>query len=436
MRKIFNTVISCFARDKVNYDIFLKNFSYALLSVVDISKVSELMVKTFYDFFELKSVSLYLYNKNKNAYLPAYTLGKRPDRSVFYNDEDFMNYLKSSTESVLFKNDIPKRFLTFDASAVSLFIPLAFRGDMLGILMLGDKRRNADYTEYDCSSIAKVVPLIAIALNNAILFKEQEEIRFLMAQKNKMDAIIALSSGINHEINNPLSIISMKCQNFIRKYNKGLFKNKDEVIANALDTIEVSLRNTNRAHSITKRLANFARPQRGMINLEPVELKQAVEDAVGLIGRKQFEGDNVNILVDIPENIPYVYADKVYFQQVLHNIIMNAYHAVKDGGEIRITAEEDGKNKVVVSISDNGHGISRENIGKIWEPFFTTKPTAPSGENKITGSGLGLSLVKQYIESSGGEVGVESEVGVGTKFTFSMIKVSKKYYGAENTYSG
>jgi len=241
-----------------------------------------------------------------------------------------------------------------------------------------------------------------------------------------MDAIIALSSGINHEINNPLSIISMRCQNFLRKLSAGKFSGASEVVKNAQEVIDSSLRNANRAHLITKRLANFAQPAGQKINFQPLAIKESILECIDLIGKKQFFSDNITLNIDIPDLLPDIYADKVHFQQVLYNIIINAYHAIENNGTITFKAYEKGRAKVAIEISDTGNGIPQENIDKIWEPFYTTKPTNPPPGQKATGSGLGLSLVKRYIESSGGTVAVISEPRQGTTFYLTLVKVTQE----------
>ena len=106
--------------------------------------------------------------------------------------------------------------------------PLVFKDKLIGILNLGAKRDGSSYSNEDEDAFLTLESQISIAINNAILFKVQKETQVLLAQKNKMDAIIALSSGINHEINNPLSIISMRCQNFLRKLSAGKFAGASE----------------------------------------------------------------------------------------------------------------------------------------------------------------------------------------------------------------
>jgi signal transduction histidine kinase len=418
----------------IDYKRFLKNFSTALLTVVDLNKLCELIVNTLYDFYGLQSASIFLFSEGKDIFLVAYACGEQPGVNSIEKSNAFARYLHDH-QTVLNKQTLdttgPEKEIVAMLSALSaeMCIPLVFKDKLIGILNLGAKRSLEPYTEDDEEAFLTLESQISIAVNNAILFKVQKESQVLLAQKNKMDAIIALSSGINHEINNPLSIISMRCQNFLRKLSSGKFTGAADVVKNAQEVIESSLRNANRAHLITKRLANFAQPAGQKMNFQPLSIKDSVLECIDLIGKKQFFSDNITLNIDLPDSLSCIYADKVHFQQVLYNIIMNAYHAIERNGTISFKAYEKGRTKVMLEISDTGIGIPPENIDKIWEPFYTTKPTNPLPGQKATGSGLGLSLVKRYIEGSGGTVTVDSASHKGTVFLITLVKVTQGQNG-------
>jgi signal transduction histidine kinase len=122
-----------------------------------------------------------------------------------------------------------------------------------------------------------------------------------------------------------------------------------------------------------------------------------------------------------------------YVSQIFFNLINNARHAIEKDGKITVTARPSSKRFVDVDITDTGSGIKPENMEKIWDPFFTTKPTVPQPGSKITGTGLGLPLVKRYMEAIGGLIHLQSEVGKGTTFTLSFIKVDASSNPAPTT---
>ena len=412
----------------IDYQQFMKNFSNILITVVDVNQLAQIIVKTFYDFYELTNASIMIYHESKKVYLTAYACGHSLRRGALDSGNPFVTYLKGST-TILRKDIIRKKKIDntimriLDDYNASVSIPLVFENKLIGVLFLGKKKSGKRFTPEDIKSFTLLESQISMAINNAILFKGQKDTYALLAQKNKMDAIIALSGGINHEINNPLTIISMRCQHFLRKLSSGEFHTESDIIANAHGVIEASLRNASRAHGITKRLARFAQPSGDAIHVQPVSIAACIYECVDLIGRKQFAKDNIPIHITIPDECSFIYADPVHFQQVIYNILMNAYHAIEENGIITCTARSNGNARVVLEIHDTGCGIAPENIERIWEPFYTTKPAHPLGEEgKVTGSGLGLSLVKRYLESTGGTVHVKSTLGHGTTFYLILIK--------------
>lgn len=420
------------ADEAIDYRQFLKNFSSALITIVDLNKLTDVIVKTLCDFYDLDSVALYLYNDAKNMYLLSHASGVIEYPAVIDNDSPLIEWF-GERRTIINRPRIDSHkhgdlIATLRELSAEMSIPLFFRDRLIGVLNLGRKKSNKDFTDDDEDSFLALEGQISVAINNAILFKAKEESHLLLAQKNKMDAIIALSSGINHEINNPLSIISMRCQNFLRKLSSGKFITPSAVMQSAQEVIESCLRNANRAHLITKRLANFAQPVREKVDFQPINVRDAVQECIDLIGKKQFFGDNIVIDITIAETIAAVYADKVQFQQILYNIVMNAYHAITRNGMIRFRAYEKGSKRIVLEIEDTGTGITEENLKKIWEPFFTTKPTNPLPGEKATGSGLGLALVKRYVESSGGTIAVHSKEGKGTIFKLTFIKVPEEQH--------
>lgn len=131
--------------------------------------------------------------------------------------------------------------------------------------------------------------------------------------------------------------------------------------------------------------------------------------------------ESVNVAIEIPPDLPPVYVYARQMEQVLNNLVINAYHAMPEGGELTIsahvieTSEVSGKPPrsewVALSITDTGYGISKENIKKLFDPLYTTKER---------GIGLGLTVCKSLVELNRGSIEVESEEEVGSTFTVRL----------------
>jgi signal transduction histidine kinase len=120
----------------------------------------------------------------------------------------------------------------------------------------------------------------------------------------------------------------------------------------------------------------------------------------------------IQVTAEVPDDLPLVHADPDQISQVLLNLFINALHAMPEGGTLKVTVKPQA-NVVALVIADTGHGISREHLGKIFTPFFTTKEVGK-------GTGLGLTVVHGIIEEHGGSIAVDSEPGKGTTFTILL----------------
>ncbi|MDY6830386.1 MAG: ATP-binding protein [Thermodesulfobacteriota bacterium] len=223
-----------------------------------------------------------------------------------------------------------------------------------------------------------------------------------IAQADKMASIGQLSSGIAHEINNPLGVILGYTQLLSRNEKPGSQKHED---------LKVIEKNVKACKAIVEDLLNFARsakPRRGNVDLNGL-----IDDVLVFIQR-QSGLEAISIIKQYDRNMPAVTLDSEKIKQVLINLLMNAQHATGNKGTITVsTAWDTDNDRVRIRVRDDGYGIAKENLGRIFDPFFTTKPT---GE----GTGLGLSVSYGIIQSHGGQIEVASEPGLGTEFTITL----------------
>lgn len=155
------------------------------------------------------------------------------------------------------------------------------------------------------------------------------------------------------------------------------------------------------------------------LNTETFDIAELVENVFDLLEMKAAK-KKITLTFDIDYNSPImVSADKERIQQVLTNLIVNSIKYGRDKGTTEVSIENLIKNKVIVRVTDNGEGISKENLPRIFERFFRVDK---SGSRKEGGSGLGLSIVKHIIEAHDERIYVESELGVGSEFSFTLEK--------------
>jgi two-component system NtrC family sensor kinase len=231
---------------------------------------------------------------------------------------------------------------------------------------------------------------------------------------NKMATIGRMAAGVAHEINNPMAIINEKA-GLIRDLAQFSddFQQKEKTIG-LVDSI---LKSVDRCSQVTRRLLGFAR--RMEVRSETINLQDLVREVVGF-QRTEVLHRNIEVTYDFPDTLPPIESDRGQLQQVLLNILTNALAAVDNGGQIAIAGARHDPGMVRVSITDNGTGISRENLSHIFEPFYSTK-----GE---FGTGLGLSITRDITEKLGGKIEVESELGKGTRFDI-ILPLKKTEFG-------
>ena len=235
------------------------------------------------------------------------------------------------------------------------------------------------------------------------MVSELERRQEQLIQARKLSSLGVLTSGIAHQLNNPLNNISTSCQILIEDidqldpaFTKTMLFNIDQEV--------------NRAKEIVKGLLEFSRIKE--FSLVPTRLKDVVEKTKRLVGSQV--PPNIDVRVTIPEDL-IVEIDAQRMQQVFLNLIMNAVSAIGDKqGNIFIRARIDKeKNLVFIEVEDTGKGIPKEIAGKIFDPFFTTKEVG-------AGTGLGLSIVYGIVEKHNGTISVRSKVGEGTCFTITI----------------
>jgi signal transduction histidine kinase len=252
--------------------------------------------------------------------------------------------------------------------------------------------------------------------------KAKAEAMAAMEQNNQLASIGQLAAGVAHEINNPLALI-----NETAGYVKDLFVIKEQYSKDdeLLENIDYILEAVERCGTITRQLLGFAR--KFDVKIKRVNLNEIISDVL-VFHNKEAEYRNINVFVDIPKDISEIETDRGKLQQVLLNLVNNAFQAVDDGCNLDITASSEEANRVSITISDNGCGMPEENLTKIFEPFFTTK-------ERGKGTGLGLTITYGLVKKLHGDISVESRENEGTTFVITLpIHLKEEMSKDENSF--
>ena len=244
---------------------------------------------------------------------------------------------------------------------------------------------------------------------------EETRLKRQVAQATKMQAVGQLAGGVAHDFNNVLTAIIGTCDLMLLRHTPG---------DSDYDDITQIRANSNRAASLTRQLLAFSRQQ--TLRPEVLQLPDVVTDVSQML--KRLIGQNIQLVVRHDRDLGFVRADPIQLEQVIVNLAVNARDAMQARGDgtgrlslttRRVTAADVRAMRTEILpigdytalvVEDTGGGISPEHLGKIWEPFFTTKEQGK-------GTGLGLSTVYGIVKQSGGFIFAESELGKGTRFT-------------------
>ncbi|MCK5547954.1 MAG: PAS domain S-box protein, partial [Thermoplasmata archaeon] len=225
--------------------------------------------------------------------------------------------------------------------------------------------------------------------------KAEEE----LLQSQKLASIGQLAAGVAHEINTPLTNISLMTENLMKRTND------PEIMGKLKGISEQQMF----AANIVKDLLSFSR--KTTPEIKNVNLNDAVAGSISLL--KEQMPELIKIIKDFQPDMPDIKADPEQLQRVFTNIIDNAVDAMPKGGKLTIATAKKNNGCVEMRFMDTGTGIPREDIGRVFDPFFTKK----SGQ---LGTGLGLSICHGIVRAHNGTIEVESEEGKGTTFIINL----------------
>lgn len=269
-----------------------------------------------------------------------------------------------------------------------------------------------------------VITGVAFYLTNRIVRRmermdaQKEELSDQLIRASRLAELGEMAAGFAHEINNPLQI--MKSEHALIETILGDLKEEGELkeskdLSELEDSVNQIKMQTDRCAEITQAILKFGR--KGEPASEDVDLRNFIPAVTQMVAKKA-SVHGITLRQEISSDIPPIHADPSQLQQVLINLLNNAIDATlskhgPEGGEIVVAARPEDNGKVTISVSDNGCGISPDNLKKVFTPFFTTKPVGK-------GTGLGLSVCYGIIENMGGVMSVSSEMGMGTTFTIHL----------------
>src|SRR6185437_16708001 len=228
-------------------------------------------------------------------------------------------------------------------------------------------------------------------------------------ESERFNALTLLAAGVAHEIGNPLNSLHIHLQLMERKVRKLDGKVKKELE----EAITISRAEITRLDSIVTQFLQAIRPSKPVLHPENVNV--IVEEALRFFGPEIADRDIV-VEAELRPDLPLLELDRDQMKQAFYNVIKNSFEAMKRRGVLRIRTDMDDSH-VIVRFHDSGGGMSAENLGRVFEPYFTTKSS---------GTGLGLLIVRRIVREHGGELSIESSEGKGLNLTIRLPHVDRR----------
>ncbi len=286
-----------------------------------------------------------------------------------------------------------------------LCVPLKVKGKIIGVVYVDNRMGSGLFSKDQLDLLIAFANQAALAIHNARLFAATVTLEELNRAKNQ------LISQMAHELRTPLTSI----QAFSELLLSGDVKGEEE----QNEFLEIIDSESKRLNQIISDLLDISRLQIRKVKpeKEDINLTSLIMEVCNML-KVQAEKGGYEFKIDIPSDLPPVFADKKLLNRVMVNLISNAIKYSPAGGEITISARED-SDEILIFIQDEGIGISSHDIPHIFEQFYRVQRGRAV---EVQGTGLGLAIVKSIIEAHQGKIWVDSELGKGSRFSFTLPK--------------
>jgi signal transduction histidine kinase len=228
-----------------------------------------------------------------------------------------------------------------------------------------------------------------------------------LAHANRVATMGQLTASIAHEVNHPIGATIVNAKAGLRWLNR-----QPPQLDEVGKVLERIVKDGHRASDVVGRIRDFT--TKAPRQKEDLEINEALLEVIALT-RAEVLKKGVSVRTQLPEGVPVIRADRVQLQQVILNLIINAVEAMSGVGEgareLSISTTTNGPGEVLVSVCDSGPGITSENLGRLFDPFYTTKSA---------GMGMGLAICRSIVEGHGGRIWATANVPQGATFHFTL----------------
>jgi two-component system NtrC family sensor kinase len=431
-----------FSKGKYDYQKTIKHVSRVIVSELDYDEIAKLLMDTVVDTMLVDHCSLFLLDTSGAGFVNFASRGKQiySGGSISMDkDNPLIKFMKNHRQFVKRKNlrrqtSVPKIqdvLSDMDALGAEIALPMIFKENLNGFIVLGEKRSGDLFTREDMDLLETLAGQSSLSIENARSYRlinalnkdlekkveertmdlkealsEKERTQEMLIRSESLAAIGQLVAGVAHELNNPLTSVTSLVQATIEDIDQWDKQNPPD--QDLIDDLQFADKELGRAKLIVASLLGLSRQTQTYS--EAVNINSVVKDALRVM-YSQYKHHNLEIVENYARNLPDIQGNFANLGQVVLNIIQNAVQAVMDiKGTVYLDSWFDSeKGQVVFSCKDTGPGIPESIRQDIFKPFFTTKEVGQ-------GTGLGLYICHEIIQKHGGTITLEGTDGQGIVF--------------------
>jgi signal transduction histidine kinase len=415
-------------REQRNYQEILRQTAMGMTRIRNPKELFDLIVNILTETVSISYSVIYLLDNKTGSFIlkAGRNIEKGQIKSIDKNSA-LIDWLQKNKKPLLYE-EVKQKYLEnheddfkgmeeeMSSLNATVVVPSFLEDKLLDLIVLGDKLQGRAYTSEDLNIFSVLAGQAALAIENASLYenieekvkqrtKELVEVQKQLVHAEKLATVGTLAGGVAHEINNPLTAILTNVQMLLAD---------NEPDRESLEMIEEA---TKRCKTIVQKLMTFSQKPMANTMMYQVNVLDIVQHTVNFL-KFQLEQENITLEVLADKNSYSVRANHDELEQVLTNIVLNAKDAIKQikkNGTVYISVSEN-ENSILISVKDDGAGIPKAILNRIFDPFYTTKEVGK-------GLGLGLSICQTIIEKHKGKILVESQENKGSTFTIQLPKI-------------
>jgi len=391
--------------------------SHGMLYKRDLNRLLKFVVILLTVVARLRYAAIYLFDEESNCFELRAERPLLPGKPVILDMENPV-VKKISRKEMLNRDELLSRgeggrvVDVMRRLNATIIVPCCTRRGIVGFIAFGDKRSGQHFSSDEIDTFLTLSNQFALAIENALYLKDLEKAGSELFHAAKMSSLGTMASGLGHQINNRLHTIMLAVESLNIMYSETFNKRGKELIDSIINNIKL-------AEDTIEKLRNYSKTSSE--EMSPVLLSDAVESAFEMMRLKSSAFRRIRLEVDVDDSLK-VLGNLSQLREVFFNILDNADNAIRQSlakgsamkPTISLRARKLERGMVEVEIEDNGIGIRKDDLDKLFVPFYTTKASS------LHGTGLGLYIADKIIELHGGSIRVELLNGKGTKFIIRL----------------